>query len=235
METTTMLTDLDTRHVAAAQMHSAAMQRVRDLLDAAEKWKQSATEAALAGERLLEKVATDGVEVTDDDLLAAAEKARREEALASIAEARVTAALRNKHMAQIEELRARRDILQADFDASITRLIDTGERVDELKAALDDAVSAYAIQTQAVAEAHRAATYHNSHELNFNHNHNPIVRDMLPAELPKVVVPQILGFDMPKVEMYQNLAAGSINARRDVIFALAPRLRQAFNRSEPTE
>ena len=186
-----MLTELDARHSAAAQMHSAAMQRVRDLWDAAEKQKRAATEAALAGERLLEKVGTEGVDLTHDELLEVAETARREEAKASIGEARVKAAMRAKHEAHIEELRSQRDILQETFDGAVTKLIEYGDLIDSLRAELDDAIAAYDTQGQAVMEAHRGAAYHNSQVSNERHHHNPILGAMGPAEQPRVTLPQV--------------------------------------------
>ena len=226
-----MFTELDERHSAAAQVHNAAMQRVRDLWDAAEKQKRTATEAAIAGERLLEKVGDDGVELTDDELLEAAEKARREEAKASISEARVKAAMRVKHEAHISQLAAQRDILQATFDGAVTKLIEYGDIIDSLRAELDDAIAAYDTQGQAVMQAHRAALHHNSMEVgNEQHHHNPILAAMGPAEQPRVTLPQYVGVQPVKLELYDNVGAGSISARRMPIFAVAPRVRLAFNR-----
>ena len=228
-----MLTELDARHSAAAQMHSAAMQRVRDLWDAAEKQKRAATEAALAGERLLEKVGTEGVDLTHDELLEVAETARREEAKASIGEARVKAAMRAKHEAHIEELRSQRDILQETFDGAVTKLIEYGDLIDSLRAELDDAIAAYDTQGQAVMEAHRGAAYHNSQVSNERHHHNPILGAMGPAEQPRVTLPQYVGVQPVKLELYNNVGAGSINARRVPIFGVAPNVRLAFNRPVP--
>jgi arginyl-tRNA synthetase len=204
------LTDLDARHSAAAQMHNAAMQRVRDLWSAAEKQKKTATEAALVGEQLLQKVSADGVDVTDDELLEAAEKARREEAKASIGEARVKSAMRGAHEAHIEKLKAERDILQETFDSSVSKLIAIGDHIDELRAALDDAIAAYDTQGQAVMQAHRFAHHHNAMEVgNEQHHHNPVLAALGPAEQPRVNVPQFVSIPSVKLELYENVGAGS--------------------------
>ena len=216
-------------------MHSAAMQRVRDLWDAAEKQKQTATEAALVGERLLEKVGTDGVELTDDELLEAAEKARREEAKASISEARVKSAMRAKHEAHIQELTAQRDILQTTFDGAVTKLIEYGDIIDSLRAELDDAIAAYDTQGQAVMAAHRVAAHHNSQVSNEQHHHNPVLGAMGPAEQPRVTIPQYVGVPSVKLDLYDSVGAGTISARRVPVFAAAPRVRSAFNRPVPKE
>lgn len=224
------LTEMDARHFAAAQVHSAAMKRVRDLWDAAEKQRKVATEAALVGERLLEKIGTDDADLTDQDLLDAAENARREEALASIAAARVNAAMRSKHEAHIAELRAQRDILQATFDGAVTKLIEYGDLVDSLRAELDDAIAAYDARGNAVMEAHRTALHHNGQVGNEQHHHNAVLGAMGPAEQPRVTVPQYVGAQPVKLELYDNVGAGTISARRMPIFAVASRVRLAFNR-----
>jgi hypothetical protein len=223
----TTLTDIEGRHAAATAAHSEAVQRTRALWGAAEKERQRASAAAQLGSQMLEKAAVGEADVTDDDLLAAADAAKRAAAVASISEAKAAAALQAQHRTQIAEVTARRDVVQADFDGTVTRLLSIDAHIDELKAQLEDAIAARNTQVQAVVMAYQAGHHFNMLELNPGHHQNPLLSQMNPSQQPRVRLPQHGASSYTlRLELYANLGAG----RRDIIHSVAPRTRLEYER-----
>jgi hypothetical protein len=181
--------------------------------------------AALAKENLLHR-AIEGEQVTDDEMLAADQAEDRAERLLKLAEAMAVGAQHRAQLNQVEGLRKDAVVLEQNYVAGIDRLIEISEVVDEKLADAQEALSALYEQAAICQAAHRAAVYHNTTSINYNHNHNAALRDMPPANQPKVWnIPQVFGVPRVRVELVEDVAVGSISQRRIVHHALTPRLR----------
>jgi hypothetical protein len=227
-----MLTDLDARHAAAAQMYNAAIQRTRDLWAKAEAERERAAAAAQLGSQMLEKAAAGEADCDDKQLLAAGAAAERADAISAIADAKARAALRKQQEAQIKEIEARSAIIQSDYDNAVVRLVDIDDHIDTLKAQLEDAIAAREIQLTAVGVAYRAGQAFNQTELNEGHHRNPLLSAIPSAHQPKVRIPAngISLLSPLKLELYAPLGS---TGRRDVVFSLAGRTRREFGISVP--
>ena len=186
--------------------------------------------AALAKETLIAR-AVEGEAVTDQEMLEADQAADRAERLLKLEEAKAVGSHQRAKLAQIDDLRKQAAVLDLNWNDSLTRLVAAAEAVDDAKAALEEKLVEYYGEAQAAQAVYTAGIGWNSMWRNFGHHHNELLRDLPSEKQPRVHVPRE-GFYIPRVqvEVYQNVGGTSINAKRDVIHALGPRIRLQFNR-----
>lgn len=187
--------------------------------------------AALAREDLLRR-AVEGEAVTDDEMLAADLEHEKALRLEKLAEATAAGAYQRAQLRQIGELRKQAATLEADYNAGLDRLVDLAGVVDDKLAEAQEALAAYFAQAKACQDAHGRATYHNSVSISYGHTNNNALRDLPPAQQPKVWgLPQHgFSYPRPQLEMAEIHGAGTISHKRVVVHSLQPRTRLHFNR-----
>lgn len=186
--------------------------------------------AALAKTDLLRR-AVEGEPVNDTELLEADQAEDRAERILKLEEAKSVGSRQRAKLSQIEDLRKQAGVLELNWNDSLSRLVAVAEAVDEAKAALEEALTAYYGAATSCQAALTAGAHWNALWTNPAHHHNELLANLPSEKQPRVHLPRD-GFSIPQaqVELYQNVGGTSIHAKRDPIHALGPRIRLQFNR-----
>ena len=224
---------------AATEAYEQAKERASTMREGAWQARMKHHDAAKERDRLLAAAAEGDAGVTDEKLLEAEDATRRAAAAEDLADAKATAARRNAQKAHLAVLAAQAAVLRGDYDRCVDTQIAAAEAVDGALADLNQAISAFHQAGQAVHAAHAACRYHNDHEINPNHNHNDLLRELDPAEQPRVDgLPSVLpGQQRLTVELWRT-REGVVTHRDDlrgraVLDKVAPELRKYHNRPRP--
>jgi hypothetical protein len=225
-----MTIDIYAALTEAQAEYDAALARRTRLAAGLNEADALAASAAADADRLLAAVAGGDDDITDDDLMEAREQAKRKAAAAELAKAKFDHGHQQTLPLQLSLLRAKAAVIQSEQDGAIDELIQAAADVDSAVGAVHRALTSYnAAGHRAFVEYTRANAFNN--EAAVAAKDNPVIaKATFLGTPPRVIVAPYFGLPKPMVELFEDLDAGKISARRSPISSLAERIRAAFNR-----
>jgi hypothetical protein len=213
--------DVYTKLASAQNAYDAAMARKNELTADANKAKPAAQEAASLGAKLLAATVAGDTDVSDADILAADEAAKRVQAVADLAAAKAQHAHQRTLEPHVNLFAAQRDLVQYEFQVEDERLIDSAVAVDAALAALHEAIKIYATQGRAAQGARQRCHTHNANVRAALAGNELLDHHRQMGTLPVAVVPQHYGVVVPSAEMFLPPNLSRIDAQRRPIPSLA--------------
>jgi hypothetical protein len=213
--------DVYTKLASAQNAYDAAMARKNELTADANKAKTAAQEAASLGAKLLAATVAGDTDVSDADILAADEAAKRVQAVAALAAAKAQHAHQRTLEPHIDLLSSQRDVAQFEFATEDAKLDATAVRVDEALAAVHQALAEYAAQAQVTRAAHQRCHQHNNNVRSALANNELLAQKQRLGVVPTAAVPAYFGVPVPQVQLFLDLDSGKISARRQGVPSLS--------------